>query len=113
MLRSEATAIDETTTRVEVYIGHVELMFLKAIYENGLHIRRASESEYAVLRERHGLAQEDAQWTWMLDPDSDSFVIAGQPAWREAEFALMDRESLFDFSKSWPPDYPAESGLVD
>ncbi len=111
-LWSEALAMDETTTRVEVYIGHVRLMLLKPYYEDGLHIRRATEAEFAELRERHRLAEEDAAWTWMLSPDDGSFVVGGQPAWREAEYALMDRESLFDFTRSWPPEYPAQWGTV-
>ncbi|MFF1477327.1 hypothetical protein ACFVYD_07090 [Streptomyces sp. NPDC058301] len=114
MLWSEATVIDKTTTRVEVYIGHVELMFLKPYYEEGLHIRRATEAEFAVLRERHGIEADKAQWTWMLEPGGGgSFVVGGKPGWREAEFDLLDRESLFDFSKTWPPEYPAEWGTVD
>ncbi|MFE9539638.1 hypothetical protein [Streptomyces sp. NPDC006691] len=110
-LWSEATAIDETSTRVEVWIGHVELMFLKPYYRDGLHIRRATETEFAELRERHQLTEEDAEWTWMLASDG-SFVVSGNPSWREAEFSLMDRESLFDHSKPWPPVYPAQWGTV-
>ncbi|MCX5160241.1 hypothetical protein ACFWJS_27220 [Streptomyces sp. NPDC127061] len=35
------------------------------------------------------------------------------PNWREAEYALMtDRESLYDWSKPWPPDFPVETGNV-
>ncbi|WP_142213608.1 hypothetical protein [Streptomyces sp. SLBN-118] len=112
MLWSEALAVDETTTRVEVWIAHVELMFLKPYYRDGLHVRRATAAEFAELRERHGLAEKDAEWTWMLAPDDGSFVVGGQPSWREAEYALMDRESLFDFSKPWPPAYPAQWGEV-
>ncbi|MFI8345759.1 hypothetical protein [Streptomyces sp. NPDC085596] len=112
MLRSEALAMDETTTRVEVCIGHVELMFLRPYYRDGLHIRRATEAEFAELSERHGLSADDARWTWMI-ADDGSFVVGGAPSWREAEYSLMDRESLFDFSKSWPPPYPAEWGSVE
>ncbi|MBM7436639.1 hypothetical protein [Streptomyces sp. HB132] len=112
-LRSEATLVDQTTTRVEIYIGHVELMLLQPYYRNGLHIRRASSEEFAVLKERHGLESSDAEYTWMLDPDGDSFVIGGIPSWREADYESMgDRESLYDWSKPWPPDFPVESGWV-
>ncbi|MFE7409366.1 hypothetical protein [Streptomyces laurentii] len=110
-LASEATLVDRTTTRIEVWIGQVELMFLKPYYRNGLHIRRATEAEFGVLSERHGIQAQDAAYTWMLEPDGDSFVVGGNPSWREAEYALMgERESLYD--GPWPPDFPAESGNV-
>lgn len=112
MLWSEALAMDKTTTHVEVYIGHVRLMLLRPYYRSGLRIRRAAEAEFAELSERHGLSADDAPWTWMI-ADDGSFVVGGAPSWREAEYSLMDRESLFDFSKSWPPPYPAEWGTVD
>ncbi|NEC87359.1 hypothetical protein [Streptomyces sp. SID12501] len=111
LLRSEATLVDGTSTHVEVTIGHVRLMLLQPYYRNGLHIRRASPQEFAVLAERHGLEPADADYTWMLDPDGDSFVVGGNPNWREAEYALMGgRESLW--TGPWPPDFPAESGGV-
>ncbi|MET9480692.1 hypothetical protein [Streptomyces sp. NPDC006638] len=110
-LQSEATLIDKTSTHVEVCIGHVTLMLLQPYYRNGLHIRRADPDTFAVLAERHGLEPDDAEYTWLLDPDGDSFVVGGVPGWREAEYALMDgRESLFD--GPWPPDFPADSGNV-
>ncbi|MGI5338070.1 hypothetical protein ACQEVS_12055 [Streptomyces sp. CA-181903] len=112
ILVSEATAIDKTTTHIEVYAGHVELMFLKPIYHDGLHLRRASDVEFETLRERHDLKAEDAEWTWMLEPGNGSFIVSGRPAWREVEYSLMDRESLFDFSRPWPPDHPAQWGDV-
>ncbi|MGW7409148.1 hypothetical protein ACWGI9_36575 [Streptomyces sp. NPDC054833] len=113
-LASEALAVDRTTTHVEVYFGHVELMLLKPYYRDGLHIRRATPEEFAVLRDRHKLDPGDAGYTWMLDPDGDSFVIGGRPSWREAEYELMgDREALYDASQPWPPDFPVESGTVD
>ncbi|GAQ54237.1 hypothetical protein [Streptomyces acidiscabies] len=112
-LASEALAIDRTTTRVEVYIGHVELMLLKPFYRDGVHVRRASPEEFAVLRERHRLEAADAEYTWMLEPDGDSFVVGGRPSWREAEYEAMgDREALYDASLPWPPEFPAQWGTV-
>ncbi|MCX4856868.1 hypothetical protein OG426_37535 [Streptomyces canus] len=113
-LASEALAVDGTTTRVEVYFGHVELMLLKPYYRDGVHIRRASPEEFAVLRERHRLDAGDAQDTWMLEPDGgDSFVLSSTPSWREAEYALMgDRAALYDASLPWPPDFPADAGTI-
>ncbi|MDX3109853.1 hypothetical protein ACIBO5_16570 [Nonomuraea angiospora] len=112
LLRSEALAVDSTTTVVEVHIGHVELMLLKPIYRNGLHIRRASHAEFAELRERHGLGADAEEWTWMIERDGGSFVVGSQPAWRETEYPPADREWLFDFTKPWPPDYPAKWGIL-
>jgi hypothetical protein len=110
-LRSDATATDRTSTRIEVYVGHVRLMLLQPHYSNGLHIRRAGPEEFAVLAERHGLKPDDAAYTWMLDPDGTSFVVGSDPSWREAEYALMgERESLY--GGPWPPDFPATSGNV-
>ncbi|MER5603642.1 hypothetical protein [Streptomyces sp. NPDC002265] len=112
LLRSDATAVDGTDTRVEVYFGHVELMLLKPIYEKGIHVRRASEAEFAVLKERHELPADDADFTWMIEPDGDSFVVSGNPEWREADRKFED-PSLFEFSRPWPPDFPVEHGSVD
>ncbi|MFC5203564.1 MULTISPECIES: hypothetical protein [Streptomyces] len=113
-LSSDALPPQGTTTRIEVYFGHVELMFLKPFYQEGVHIRRASPEEFALLQERHKLKPADAPYTWMLERDGDSFVIAGNPSWREAEYELMgEREALYDFSKPWPPDFPVEFGSVD
>ncbi|MFD8074514.1 hypothetical protein ACFV3E_17945 [Streptomyces sp. NPDC059718] len=112
-LQSDATLIDRTTSHIEVYIGHVRLMLLQPYYRKGIHIRRASPVDFAVLKERHGLESSDAEYTWMLDPDGGSFVVGGNPGWREAEYALMsDRESLYDLSKPWPPEFPVKSGIV-
>ncbi|MFF4491057.1 hypothetical protein ACFY0F_32110 [Streptomyces sp. NPDC001544] len=113
-LSSDALPEQRTTTRIEVYVGHVRLMLLKPYYRNGLHIRRASAEEFAVLKDRHELEASDAEYTWMLEPDGgDSFIVGGQPSWREAEYELMgDREALYDSSLPWPPDFPVESGTV-
>ncbi|MFB7338130.1 hypothetical protein FNH09_29350 [Streptomyces adustus] len=112
MLRSDALAVDNTDTRVEVYFGHVELMLLKPIYEQGIHVRRASEAEFAVLKERHDLVADDADFTWMIEADGGSFVISGAPSWREAD-REFDDPSLFHFGQPWPPDFPMEHGSVD
>ncbi|PBC97289.1 hypothetical protein SAMN05446589_3906 [Streptomyces sp. OV198] len=111
LLRSDATAVDGTDTRVEVYFGHVELMLLKPIYQKGIHIRPASEAEFAVLKERHDLPAGDAGFTWMIEPGGDSFVVSAEPAWREADRKFED-PSLFDFAQPWPPDFPVEYGSI-
>ncbi|MDQ0907550.1 hypothetical protein QFZ22_003535 [Streptomyces canus] len=88
-------------------------MLLRPYYRDGVHIRRATAEEFAGLGERHRLAAEDAAYTWMLEPDGDSFVVSGTPSRREAEYALMgDREALYDASLPWPPDFPADAGTI-
>ncbi|MEU9000448.1 hypothetical protein [Streptomyces sp. NPDC048551] len=88
-------------------------MFLKPIYEDGLHIRGATVSEFAMLRERHAIPAEKAPYTWMLERDGHSFVVGGHPHWREAEYELMgERQPLYDPHAPWPPEFPAESGSV-
>ncbi|WP_460064946.1 hypothetical protein [Streptomyces sp. YKOK-I1] len=111
LLRSDDTAVDNTDTRVEVYFGHVELMLLKPIYPKGIHVRPASEAEFAVLKERHDLPAGDAAFTWMIEPGGESFVVSAAPAWREAKRDFED-PSLFDFTQPWPPDFPVEYGSV-
>ncbi|MFD9574193.1 hypothetical protein ACFWBI_30735 [Streptomyces sp. NPDC059982] len=114
LLTSDATLVDRTTTKVEVSIGHVELMFLKPVYRNGLHIRQATAAEFAVLSERHEIPAEDAAYTWMLERGGNSFVVGSNPHWREAEYELMgERQSLYDPHAPWPPEFPAESGNVN
>lgn len=113
-LTSEATLVDRTTTQIEVYIGHVELMFLKPYYRKGLYVRRATLAEFATLSERHDIPAQDAAYTWMLERGGGSFVVGSNPNWREAEYALMgERQSLYDPREPWPPDFPAVSGQVD
>jgi hypothetical protein len=110
---SEALAVDGTTTRVEVCFGHVELTLLRPYYQDGVHIRRATAREFAVLSEQHRLTAEDAEYTWMVAPECDSFVLSGTPSRREAEYALMgDREARYDASLPWPPGFPAEYGTL-
>ncbi|MDT0468993.1 hypothetical protein [Streptomyces gibsoniae] len=60
----------------------MELMLLKPVYQQGIHVRSASEAEFAVLKERHDLAGDDAGFTWLIESGGDSFVISAEPAWR-------------------------------
>ncbi|MFD9243536.1 hypothetical protein ACFV0D_16680, partial [Streptomyces sp. NPDC059556] len=63
------------------------------------------------LSDRQRFRGESGVYTWILDPEGESFVVASNPNWREAEYALMgERESLYD--GPWPPEFPAESGNV-
>ncbi|MCX4411158.1 MULTISPECIES: hypothetical protein [unclassified Streptomyces] len=47
LLRGDATAVDGTDIRGEVYFGHLELMLFKPIYPKGFRVRPASEAEFA------------------------------------------------------------------
>ncbi|MDX2854496.1 hypothetical protein [Actinacidiphila glaucinigra] len=55
----------------------MELMLLKPVYERGIHLRRATEVEFAVLQERYDLPADDAVFPWMIESDGDSFVVSG------------------------------------
>jgi hypothetical protein len=101
ILRSDATAIDGTTTRVEVYFGHVECMLLKSVYR-GVRIRRASDGEYVRIAEFTAVKPESREWLWLLEDAGNDFVVSSKPAWREAPRGFKDA-SLFDFDQQWPP----------
>ncbi|MFJ3232060.1 hypothetical protein [Streptomyces sp. NPDC086787] len=59
----------------------------------------------------YDLPADDSAFTWMIEPDGDSFVVSGDPSWREAD-RKFDDPSLFDFAQPWPPDFPVEHGSV-
>lgn len=111
LLRSDATALDGTDIRVEVYFGHLELMLFKPTYPKGIRVRPASEAEFAVLKERHDLPAADAGFTWMIESGGDSLVVSGRPSRREAD-RKFEHPPLFDFAQPWPPDFPVEYGSV-
>jgi hypothetical protein len=102
ILRSDASAIDNTTTRVEVYFGHVEHMLLKPIYR-GIRVRLATAEEYGRVAGIAGVDEESRTWIWFLEYGGNDFVVSGKPAWREAPRRFAD-VSLFDLNQQWPPE---------
>lgn len=111
ILRSDATAIEGTDTRVEVYFGHVECMLLKSIYD-GIRIRRASDAEFSRLAEFAALESKSRDWIWLLEEIGNSFVVSSKPAWREAPRRFKDA-SLFNFDQPWPPGPDMTWGEVE
>ncbi|MEV5846713.1 hypothetical protein AB0M32_32575 [Streptomyces sp. NPDC051985] len=111
IIRSDPSRLDGTTTRVEVYFGHVECMLLRPTYKS-LRVRRASPAEFRRVSDVAGIPAEDGESTYLIDPEGTSFVVSGRPSWREAERRRSD-PALFDFSQEWPPDFEARWGNVD
>lgn len=97
-------------TRVEIYFGNVDYMALRPIFQ-GLHVRVATAEEVEALTGRHG-PELEPQYCFVVDTGPPlSYVLSGQPSWREAPMAFDD-PSLFDFSKPWPSVPDAQWGFV-
>lgn len=111
ILRSDPSRLDGTTTRVEVYFGHVECMLVRPTYHS-LHVRRASPDDFRRISEVAGISAEDMDSVYLIDPEGTSFVLSGRPSWREAVRSRND-PPLFDFSQDWPPSFEAQWGHVD
>lgn len=111
LLRSDPTAFDNTTTRVEVYFGHVTCMLLKPIYQGGIRVRLATDEEYERVAEIAGIDARSRNSTWFLEEGGNSFVVSSKPAWREAPRQFADI-SLFDLSQPWPPGPDVKYGAV-
>jgi hypothetical protein len=96
ILRSNPDRIARTTTRVEIYFGHVEFMSLRSSY-SGIRLLGAGPEEVQQISERlpSGLRPGG---TYLLEENLQSFVISAKPAWRERE-CDFDAPSLFDFSQ--------------
>jgi hypothetical protein len=112
VLRSNASSSEGTTTRVEVYFGHVDLVFLRTVYE-GVHIRRPQPHETEELAERFAIEPDMRPDLYLIGAGHlDGFVVSGRPAWREAE-RLYSAPSMFDFSLEWPSGPDCSWGEVN
>ncbi|MFJ1805194.1 MULTISPECIES: hypothetical protein [unclassified Streptomyces] len=111
IIRSDPSRLDGTTTRVEVYFGHVEFMLVQPTYHS-LRVRRALPSEFRRISEFAGVPEADMESTYLIDPEGMSFVVSGRPSWREAVRRRND-PTLFDFSQEWPPGFEAQWGHVE
>jgi hypothetical protein len=111
ILRSDPSRLDGTTTRVEVYFGHVECMLVRPTYHS-LRVRRASPGEFRRVSDFAGIPAEDMDSVYLIDPDGMSFVLSARPSWREAVRSRKD-PPLFDFSQDWPPSFDAQWGQID
>jgi hypothetical protein len=111
IFRSEATAIEGTLTRAEVYFGNVQRIFVRPVY-NGLHVRSAPNEKRDEIVERFGLSLAADDAIYFIDPGLDDFVISSSPSWREA-VRDFDAPSLFDLDEPWPPGPEVSWGSVD
>ncbi|MFI2372300.1 hypothetical protein [Streptomyces sp. NPDC018833] len=101
ILRSDPAAIDNTTTRVEIYFEHVEFMLLKPVYRSGIHVRPATSTEFEEVARFAELEADARTWTWMLEEEGRSCVVSSVPSWREAPRPYA-APSLFSASEPWP-----------
>jgi len=110
IIRSDAHESEGERTRIEIYFGHVELMFIQPEYD-ALHLRKAADAERAEMVARFGLSDLNAGF-YLLNPDGNHFIASGKPMWREAPRSFDD-PSLFDFSM--PPPLPSDVdwGVID
>jgi hypothetical protein len=111
ILRSDPVAIDNTTTRVEIYFGHVEFMLLKPVYR-GIHVRPATSAEFDDVARFAGLDSDARNCTWMLEGEGNSCVVSSRPSWREAPRPYA-APSLFSASQPWPPGPDLTFGSVE
>ncbi|MFG3499481.1 hypothetical protein [Streptomyces sp. NPDC047928] len=94
ILRSNPDRIAKTTTRVEVYFGHVEFMSVRSAY-NCLTVAEAGAEDASRIK---GTLPDGLRGgrIYLLDSNARTFVLSARPAWREAECAFDD-PSLFAF----------------
>jgi hypothetical protein len=111
ILRSNPDTRDDGALRIEVYFGNVAYMALQPIMR-GVAIRLASKDERASIGHRFDVPAEEREFIYLVtDTAPVSFVVSGQPTWRQAE-RRVDDPSLFDFSQPWPPTDSIEWGAV-
>jgi hypothetical protein len=111
IIRSDPEYAPRAETRVELYFGNVDYMAVRPILR-GVNVRLASVDEREFVRTRYGI-EKSLELLFILDDTLPmSFVISGNPSWREASRAV-DEPSLFDFSAPWPPGPEMKWGLVE
>ncbi len=111
IVRSDPERGPDSATRIELYFGNVEYLALRPILR-GVNVRPASVAEREIIRDRFGV-EESLDYAFIVDDGPPlSFVISGNPSWREAVRAVDD-PSLFDFSQPWPPGPEMKWGSVE
>ncbi|MFI1519120.1 hypothetical protein [Kitasatospora cineracea] len=111
LLRSNPSAGDGSGTRVEIYIGNVEVMFLRPKMA-GLKIWRPSPQEASEAAEKFGIGDSLSSLYLVSSGNFRGFVVGGRPSWREAVRGFDD-ETLFDFGQEWPPGPEMTWGQVE
>lgn len=110
-LRSDPENRPGSTARIEVYFGNVEYLAVRPLLE-GVNIRRASEDERQLIFDQYGI-EPDTDYVFILnDGPPLSFVVSGEPAWREAVRAA-DAPSLFEYAGPWPPGPEVRWGFLN
>lgn len=110
LLRSNPTNLVASETRIEIYIGNVEIMYIKSAMD-GLRIWRPVDAEAGEAISRFQL--HGAEDLYLIESGSFSgFLVGGRPSWREAVCGL-DSPSLFDFGSEWPPGDDVRWGDVE
>nr|MDT0657793.1 hypothetical protein [Micromonospora sp. DSM 115978] len=111
ILRSDPANIQDGALRVEIYFGNVAYLAVQPVMQS-VAVRRATEDEQVGLGDRFGIAAAEREFMYLLtDVSPVSFVISGQPSWRQAE-RRFDEPSLFDFGQPWPPGDGMEWGTI-
>ncbi|MFD5111279.1 hypothetical protein ACFVWX_01595 [Streptomyces sp. NPDC058220] len=111
LIRSDTDVKLSPAPRIEIYIGHVDSMFVNSLMY-GLTIRKADEGEAADISSRHGVENDPTATYLLRSGDWEGFLISGRPSWRKA-VREIDAPTLFDFSQSWPPGPDVTWGDVD
>ncbi|WP_179851097.1 hypothetical protein [Streptomyces sp. TLI_55] len=93
ILRSNPDRIARTSTRIEIYFGHVEFMSIRSAYR-GILIREPAFDDAARIADRVPAGLRSGG-VYLLEEGAQSFVISASPAWREAE-CDFDDPSLFE-----------------
>ena len=111
IIRSDAEPELGTTTRIEIYIGHVESMWLDT-FMYGLTMHRPSEAEHAEISSMFSVEGERRYFYLLESKNRKGFIVGGRPSWREA-VREIDEPTLFDFSLPWPPGPDIKWGDVE
>lgn len=112
ILRSDPGTIEDGALRIELYFGNVMYMALQPLLR-GIAVRRALQHEQDELGTRFEIAAEDREYIFVLNAGAPvSFIVSGEPSWRQADRAVDD-PSLFDFGQEWPPTDGMEWGSID
>ncbi|MFC4035319.1 hypothetical protein ACFO3J_28185 [Streptomyces polygonati] len=111
LLRSNPNFSVGEESRIEIYMGNVEEMFIRSHMEK-LRIWRPTAAEAADAVGKFQLGGDVKSLFLISSDDFFGFVVSGRPAWREAVRDLED-SSLFDFDQEWPPGPEVQWGNVD
>ncbi|MCX4745892.1 hypothetical protein OG455_10205 [Kitasatospora sp. NBC_01287] len=111
LLRSNPSPGDDGGTRIEIYVGNVEVMFLKPRMK-GVKIWRPSPKEASEAAEKFSIGDKLQSLYLVSSEDFCGFVVGGRPSWREA-VRDFDDETLFDFGQEWPPGPEMNWGQIE